>query len=812
MGNASPRPTSESLGSSFEQRLDVFQYLLQNHTYDAESDSGQTTSSRRSTSRKPKRTEDLTLPRENYSGSVVAFPEEKVGLQTGKKIAQAMSMVSTTINGIARVKSGKRPGRDIQHVRSRPKIKQIRSKKSFISPGLKKLSFVVNSVSGSFSREKDVIAQKAKRASKDLQSKKAIAKTMSRNRSHSARQSSLRRSGPQSPSQPNPRSGRQPQNSGSYVQNADSQKRQKKVFRVRDIKQLMKYLKPRNLSDGEILFRAGESADACFFVSLGEVNLWHNYQDIDSDAGSCVGTLVDTPEQRSAVIRTLLEGEILGAGDMLNGWKYPCTARARGEATVFELTREGFEQIKDKSFAKPIARRFKYVLEFTKLEKMKTIPLLHNIEPKLLRVVANLLRVEVFSPGRTFIKEGKKGKRVYFILEGEVVLTIKDKFGFDTELATVKKGNCVGERSFMSGNNCICSITTLTEVQTFSLDQHEFHKFVKFLPAVKRTLVRRQEVFSNVDSLLREVEIFSDLSPKKKNIFGYLVHEMQFLSDQVIIQQGKRRKREEVLLHIIAEGNAEIFINGIRKKVLQRGNYFGELDMVSDEHMNTATVRVSKGQKLRCYTLTKKDFDKLLSDEPALFAEICINVLGKKTPLSQLLRHPVTKESFAGHCHKEFSAENINFWLAVKDLEALEKVDLGQRLIKGLRLNAGELYRRKDRLLQNMAMEIFRTYVDDDSPQEINIEGPQRAAIIEKVKNNEFSFDMFAEAKTAIYKLMDNDIFSRYKTSAKFTAVLKKFRNYQCSDDVSKQALMNSTTFHSMVARTVSNPSILTDL
>lgn len=68
----------------------------------------------------------------------------------------------------------------------------------------------------------------------------------------------------------------------------------------------------------------------------------------------------------------------------------------------------------------------------------------------------------------------------------------------------------------------------------------------------------------------------------------------------------------------------------------------------------------------------REDFKALFVAEPSVLAEFSIRFLGHEVSLNDILHHPLARESFLRHCEKEFATENVEFWKAVEDFEALQ--------------------------------------------------------------------------------------------------------------------------------------------
>ena len=101
--------------------------------------------------------------------------------------------------------------------------------------------------------------------------------------------------------------------------------------------------------------------------------------------------------------------------------------------------------------------------------------------------------------------------------------------------------------------------------------------------------------------------------------------------------------------------------------------------------------------------------------------------------LSTVLTNPESLESFMQYCSKKYCTENVEFWEAV---QVYKKADASERT------SLAELY--------------IDTYITQDSPQQVNIDGPAVQQILQR--RSDAPCDLFDVAENIIYHLMEQDI------------------------------------------------------
>ncbi|XP_039762706.1 regulator of G-protein signaling 7 [Pararge aegeria] len=110
--------------------------------------------------------------------------------------------------------------------------------------------------------------------------------------------------------------------------------------------------------------------------------------------------------------------------------------------------------------------------------------------------------------------------------------------------------------------------------------------------------------------------------------------------------------------------------------------------------------------------------------------------------LRELLRDPPGREHFAKFLSKEFSGENLKFWLAVQELKSLPI-----------------------RRVATRSKEIWKEFLAADAPSPINIDAASRELTRVKVESGTPDRYCFDQAQAHVYHLMKSDSYSRYLRS-----------------------------------------------
>lgn len=82
-----------------------------------------------------------------------------------------------------------------------------------------------------------------------------------------------------------------------------------------------------------------------------------------------------------------------------------------------------------------------------------------------------------FPAGSVILAEGQEGSHMYVVMEGEVSITLQDKF-----LATAMPGEIVGEMALINSEIRSATATARTDCVLVSIDQGSFDSLLRHVP------------------------------------------------------------------------------------------------------------------------------------------------------------------------------------------------------------------------------------------------------------------------------------------------------------------------------------------
>ena len=111
--------------------------------------------------------------------------------------------------------------------------------------------------------------------------------------------------------------------------------------------------------------------------------------------------------------------------------------------------------------------------------------------------------------------------------------------------------------------------------------------------------------------LLRRVPLFAGLSKRELEQLGGIADELDLGEGRTLIKQGDRGRE----FFTLVEGEATVVQGGKTLRTLRDGDFFGEIALVTDVP-RTSTVTTST--PVRLLVLTKRDFQRLMREQPSI--------------------------------------------------------------------------------------------------------------------------------------------------------------------------------------------------
>ena len=126
---------------------------------------------------------------------------------------------------------------------------------------------------------------------------------------------------------------------------------------------------------------------------------------------------------------------------------------------------------------------------------------------------------------------------------------------------------------------------------------------------------------------IRQIPLFAGLSEKAIARVADLVTEFEEPAGWVLVEVGHPGSG----MFILEEGTAVVELPEGRERVLEPGDFFGELALLTDHPRN---ARVRARTAVRCLAISRMDFQKLLMEEPEIGVAMLPKLAARIEPIS----------------------------------------------------------------------------------------------------------------------------------------------------------------------------------
>ena len=219
---------------------------------------------------------------------------------------------------------------------------------------------------------------------------------------------------------------------------------------------------------GEAIVKEGDPGDSFFIIAEGSTEV------------TCKGEL----------IAELGAGGCFGEGALLMDDVRSATVTASEDVTLFELKRKSFTELTQKY--KGVRFRLKQLhgnREIEGMEKsikenlLQNAPFLSGAGSRLITELSELLDMKTFAEGEKLIEEGNEGTHFFLVEKGVLNIQI-----WDTQIAQLGAGACVGEGSLLSKKPCSATVVAEVETSCYMLSRGSFTRIITRHPVFARRL------------------------------------------------------------------------------------------------------------------------------------------------------------------------------------------------------------------------------------------------------------------------------------------------------------------------------------
>ncbi|HTY10326.1 MAG TPA: ATP-binding protein [Bacteroidota bacterium] len=209
------------------------------------------------------------------------------------------------------------------------------------------------------------------------------------------------------------------------------------------------------------------------------------------------------------------------------------------------------------------------------IENLRVNSLFKYISDNDLQKISKTLKEETFSAGTVIFNERTRGERLYLILDGRVKISKITKFGMETPLAILGKGEFFGEMELIEDLDRSARTTALENTVVAGISNHDFDSLIKtnhivtlnLLKAISKRLRSTDEIVvaeleKNLEASNRQVEKLNLLIDAAKTVNSTL--DLDKLLDVILETSIKSISADRGTLYLIDELKSEIWSKALR--------------------------------------------------------------------------------------------------------------------------------------------------------------------------------------------------------------------------------------------------------
>eukprot|EP00218_Dolichomastix_sp_CCMP3274_P012079 CAMPEP_0170146100 /NCGR_PEP_ID=MMETSP0033_2-20121228/28175_1 /TAXON_ID=195969 /ORGANISM="Dolichomastix tenuilepis, Strain CCMP3274" /LENGTH=321 /DNA_ID=CAMNT_0010382779 /DNA_START=94 /DNA_END=1059 /DNA_ORIENTATION=+ len=202
---------------------------------------------------------------------------------------------------------------------------------------------------------------------------------------------------------------------------------------------------------------------------------------------------------------------------------------------------------------------------------------------------------EKYASGATIITQGEAGDLFYILDEGMCEVYLKDNDG-ESMVHKYNSGDSFGELALMYNAPRAATVKAASECVVWAMDRQTFRSVLLDSAHRKRTLY---------EQFLEDVPLLKSLEPSERAAIADVLEPCYFEEGEDIIKQGEPGET----FYILEEGSVAAKSSGIELMKYSRGDYFGELALLTDEPRKATCTALERS---KCVWFNRKSFKRLL--------------------------------------------------------------------------------------------------------------------------------------------------------------------------------------------------------
>ncbi|MGA9406374.1 MAG: ATP-binding protein [Bacteroidota bacterium] len=209
------------------------------------------------------------------------------------------------------------------------------------------------------------------------------------------------------------------------------------------------------------------------------------------------------------------------------------------------------------------------------IENLRSNSLFKYISDSDLQKISKTLKEETFSAGTVIFNENTRGGRLYLILDGKVKISKITKYGMETSLAILGKGDFFGEMELIEDQSRSARTTAIEDTIVAGLSGQDFDNLIKSNHVVTLNLLKSisKRLRSTDEIIVQELEKSLEISRMQVEKLNLLIDaaktvnstlDLDKLLDVILETAIKSISADRGTLYLVDELKSEIWSKALR--------------------------------------------------------------------------------------------------------------------------------------------------------------------------------------------------------------------------------------------------------
>ena len=226
----------------------------------------------------------------------------------------------------------------------------------------------------------------------------------------------------------------------------------------------------QTVSQGEFVFKEGDSGDSIYIINNGEVEI------ISRDRRG-----------NDVALATLKEGDFFGEFGFFSNARREASVRAKSPASLLEIVKKDIADIIERH-RRVAGVIFDFYKERVVDRLMALSPVFEPLTPGDRKVILARLTSSKYESGATIVRQGDIGDTMYLIKEGKVRVWLNDLLKGNIEVTTLGEGDFFGEIALATSRPRVANVTATTDTELVLFSRPMIKDILAKYPDIKKIM------------------------------------------------------------------------------------------------------------------------------------------------------------------------------------------------------------------------------------------------------------------------------------------------------------------------------------